>query len=232
VENNSKRKLTLSIAAVWIGLFAIVTILFVYLRIFSEPITIPVTKTVQPLPSDSNPYWQESIPLPTLQPDYLPTPAIIPTRTYLPTFTPAPFLILTPIDRPLADLIILHIGDPTCVHDDLEDNPRSYLTMPLIIRNVGLASSHSFRFEVYVLLGPKSYNLGEWADRFNGSIGSPDLFIGNLDPGKDKTFTLAIDLKGIASFGIMAVANSGSSPVLEINKSNNQAVRYFNFYCN
>jgi hypothetical protein len=106
--------------------------------------------------------------------------------------------------------------------------------LTVIVRNIGEASTHSFgSFDVgvYILLGQSSYSLTEWADKYGGVIGSPNLAISNLDPNWDGKFTLAIDMKEITNFGIKAVANPGENFIPEMDRENNTLIKYFSIYC-
>jgi len=111
---------------------------------------------------------------------------------------------------------------------------RRYLRLTIIVRNIGRGSTHYFgpvNVGVYIVLGQREYSLDEWAQEFNGVIGDPPLRISNIDPNRDITIALAIELVEHMRFGIKVDANSGENPIPETDTMNNTLVRYFSLYC-
>ena len=88
-----------------------------------------------------------------------------------------------------------------------------------------------FDISISLILGQMRYTLGEWATTFNGVIWSPNLTIPNLNPKRDVSLLLEIDLKGNIKFGIEATANSGTNPIPETNTTNNVLTKYFSVQC-
>lgn len=186
------------------------------------PTTIPTSK-----------YQPEVIPAPT----YAYTPSPVWTPTVLPTDTPAPTptITSTPVKGVLPDLIVTGISDPKCTPDHIGTTTGVYVKFTIFVRNIGHASTYSFGpFElgVSLILGQTYYGLDEWASRFNGVVGNLNLRITNLAPNQDVAVAVELDLKGNATFGIQAVANSGANPIPETDTTNNTLVKYFSsIYC-
>jgi hypothetical protein len=234
MTDNSKLKYSILVAIAGIGVIAIFAIIGVFAFLFSPP-SKPTPTVLPPTLSPSKQYQPEIIPLSTYTPNPARTSTVTPTHTLVPTFTPTttpPYV--PPVGKPLPDLIIANISDPVCASSNVDETPRNYIKLTVIVRNIGDASTHpfgSFDVGVYILLGQASYSLDEWANRYGGVIAYPNLTISNLDPNRDRTFTLAIDRKGITKFGIKAVANSRENAVPEMDRENNTLIKYFSVNC-
>jgi hypothetical protein len=221
--------------SVILGILAICVVVMAFILVIFPPTLKPAPTITPPASVPSKKFQPEIIPLSTYTPNPARTATVMPTDTLVPTLTATttpPYV--PPIGKPLPDLIISRIGEPVCKQDVYEEVPRSYLTLTVIVRNIGDASTHSFGpFDVgvYILLGQSSYSLAEWADTYGGVIGSPNLTISNLDPNWDRKFTLAIDMKGITNFGIKAVANPGENFIPEMDRKNNTLIKYFSVNC-
>ena len=213
-----------------LGIVAICVLIIVF-----EPAILPMLSRSTPTATQSSAilsrrYQPEVIPPQTDTPNPVLTATNMPTDTPIPTITSTFTLTPTPIDKPLPDLIVAGISDPVCAKGYFGDTLRNYVKLKMIIRNIGHASTHyfgSFDVGVYVLVGQSSFGLDEWADKFNGVIASPNLKISNLDPNRDVTFTLAIDIKGMKEFGIKVIANSGANPIPEMDTVNNALIKHF-----
>jgi hypothetical protein len=126
------------------------------------------------------------------------------------------------------------ISDPTCTHDDRPDTQKAFIKFTVFVRNIGRARTYSFgRFSVGIslILGQRYYGLDEWASKFNGLVSSSGSTVYNLNPNADLELKVALDLKGNTSFGIEAIANSGSNPIPESDTTNNRYTQYFSIDC-
>ena len=158
------------------------------------------------------------------------TPTDTPVSTFTPTLTPANALI----NQRLPDLIVTGISDPTCTHDNRPDTLKAFIEFTVYVRNIGRARTYSFgRFSVNIslILGQRYYGLDEWASKFNGLIYNSNLTIFNLNPNSDIELKVGLDLKGNTTFGIEAIANSGSNPIPESDTTNNRYTQYFSIDC-
>jgi len=212
-----------------IGLFAILAILVAFSSLFILPKPKLVSTVIQDTPISSEQYKPEVIPFSSTLSASARTSTPVPANTHI--SNPTPIITRPPIslNKSLPDLVVTGISDPVCESGYVEDVLRDYLKFKVVVRNIGRTSTHSFDVNVYILVGSRSYPLSEWANKFNGVIGSPNILISNIEPSKDATFTLAIDISGITKFGIKVVANSGVSPIPELDMANNTLIKYFQF---
>jgi len=197
-----------------------------------QRISKPIPTVVLPTSSPSDNYHPEIIPLFTL------TPAPTWTATAAPTTTPpatrTPFILPTLVfdSQPLPDLIVSGISDPVCATEYEGDH--TILRFSIFVRNIGRASTRyfgPFDVGVYLILGQRHYSLDEWAEQFNGLVGSSVTEVYNLNPNDDIKFTVVIDLIGNKDFGIEVIANSGENPIREADMTDNTLIKYFSVYC-
>jgi hypothetical protein len=232
---NSKSNFTLPVIAIIIGVIGIVVTIIVFAFVFSPPaleLTPTVTQPTSSLLGFSSPYQPESLPLPTYTPGPTHTSTIVPTNTPAPTRT---LIVLPTLESnsqvlPLPDLTVTGISDPICAPDRIG----TILEFTIFVRNIGQASTRyfgSFGTDVYLLLGQRRYGLDEWAEKFDGVVGSSVTEVFNLNPGDDIKFTVVIDLKGNKDLGIEVIANSGENPIREADTTNNTLTKYFSVYC-
>lgn len=157
--------------------------------------------------------------------------------TATPTSTATLFLEETPtltVTPRLPDLVVLAISAPTCVSDHRSGSTQKYVRQTVTIRNIGAGSTTSFGTfsnRVTFIFGGQRYSLEDWATRYNGIIGTPDLNITALDPNEDANLTLNVDLQGNKSYGIEVVANSGAKTIAEGNLANNSLTQNFTSNC-
>lgn len=148
------------------------------------------------------------------------------TETSMPTGTPT--LTPTPL---LPDLEVLAISGPTCVSDHRSGSTKKYVRQTVTIRNIGAGSAGTFSNRVTFIFGGQRYSLEDWASRYNGIIGTPDLNIAELGPNDDATLTLNVDLQGNKSYGIEVIANLGSKTIAEATFANNDLTQNFTSNC-
>lgn len=192
----------------------------------------PTVTAMPPTALPTGEYQPEIIPAPTdtYTPSPVWTPTIPPTDTPAPTFT----VTSTPVKGALPDLIVTGISDPKCTRGHIDTTVGNFVKFTIFIRNIGHASTYSFGpfdLGVSLILGQTHYGLAEWASRFNGVVGNPNLSISSLEPNGDIAVTVELDPKGNTTFGIEAVANSGANPIPESNTANNTLIKYFTMYC-
>jgi hypothetical protein len=235
MAKDHEQKHILPVIAALVGVMAIIVVIGVFVVVISPPTSEPAPTAAQPTLIPSRQYQPEVLPLSTFTPNPERTFTVTPTDKPAPASTVTPTLsYVPPIGKPLPDLTIVSIGDLVCASSDLDTSPRSFIKLTVVVRNIGQASTHTFGpfgVGVYMLLGQSSYSLDEWANTYGGLIGSPNLTISNLDPNRDRTFTLAINLNGIRNFGIKVVANSGANPIHEMDRENNTLIKYFSSRC-
>lgn len=153
----------------------------------------------------------------------------------LPTNTPVPTLtqIVIPTlvsNSQLPDLTVTAISDPICV----PETEGTIIEFNVFVRNIGKAGTSNFgRFNigVYFILGQSKYSLNEWAEQFNGVVGTSNMEVFNLGPGQDIKLTVVIDLLGNKNLGIEVIANSGENPIREMDMTDNTLLKYFSVYC-
>lgn len=231
MTDNSRINHTLSLIFIIVGVIGILATLAVFAFVLSPPPTESTPTAIQPTSSPANSsflFQPESIPLLTFTPPPPRTSTSVPTNTPFPTRTP--FLLPTiAIDSQLLqlpDLTVTAISDPVCA----TEYEGTKLRFSILVRNIGDASTRyfgSFSTDVYLLLGERRYSLNEWAEKFNGVVGSSVVDVANLNPGEDIKFTVVIDLKGNKSFGVEVTANSGENPIREADTTNNTLIKYF-----
>lgn len=227
MTNNPKPKLPIQVIFAILLLVATITVGFVVLLVIFKPsiTTIQLPNLISPTQTLSKtPVVLTDTPSPTR------TSTNIPTDTSTPTVAPSLTPTYTPIAKPLPDLTVTGISDPVC----LRDGRSGSVELTIVVRNMGRGATRSFgRFDVRInlILGQRHYGLDEWASRFNGVIGSSNPEIVNLNPNADVELKIALDLKGNSIFGIEALANSGSNPILESDTTNNTLIKYFSIYC-
>ncbi len=194
----------------------------------------------QPAPTEASPtstrrsasYQPETLPLATYTPPPTRTATAVPPPTPLPTRTP--FILPTiAFDSPLLllpDLTVTGISDPLC----LPERGGTIIELSVFIRNIGRAGTRhfgSFPVDVFLLMGQQRYELDEWAQKFNGVIGTSNLEIASLGANEDVKLTLVLDLKGNKSFGVEALVNSSDDPIREEDMTNNSLTKYFSVKC-
>jgi hypothetical protein len=235
MSSNFKSKQSLLAAIALIGILTAIFIAVLGFQHAALPLILkPIATAVQPTASPLSGYQPEVIPFPTDPSVPTQSATITPTITPNPTRTLIVIPTLVAINQLLPDLTVAGIGDPKCASSNVEGTLRRYVKLTLVIRNIGRVSTNyfgSFDVGVYIILGQRSYGLDEWAGKFNGVIGNPLIKIAALSPKQDVSYTLAIDTKGNKNFGIMAVVNSGSSPIRETDTNNNTLIKYFSVYC-
>lgn len=235
MANNPQSNYTIPVIAVIIGVIAIFVTIVAFALVFSPPTLKPMPTVLQPTSSPSslsNPYQSESIPFPTYTPAPTQTATIAPTST--PFLTRTPFILPTIASNsqllPLPDLTVMGISDPVCVPDRVG----TIIEFSIFVRNIGRASTRDFGpFDtgVYLILGQSRYGLDEWAEQFNGVVGSSVAEVFNLNPDEDIKFTVVIDLKGSKDLGIEVTANLGENPIREADMTNNTLIRHYSIYC-
>ena len=193
-------------------------------------ISKPTPTAIQPTSSASSQYQPEIIPILTHTPAPTQTGTGMPTNTPLPTPTPF-FLPTIEFDNvPLPDLIVSGLSDPVCA----TEYEGTKLRFSIFVRNIGFASTRnfgSFDTGVFLILGDRHYSLDEWAQEFNGVVGSSIVEVASLSPDQDIKFTVVIDLIGNKDFGIEVTVNSGENPIREEDRTNNTLIRYFSVNC-
>ena len=178
-------------------------------------------------------YQPEVIPVQTDIPNLIPTLTILPTHTPLPTLTPT-LTPTIPITGPLPDLTVTGISDPICTQNHIGTTTGKFLNFTIYVRNIGRVSTRSFGtfdVEIFLFLGQTHYSLDEWANSFNGVVGSSNLKISNLNPNAGISLKLEIDLMGHTDFGLQVIANSGVNTIPEANTANNTLIESFSIYC-
>lgn len=235
MANNSQINHTLSLIFIIVGVVGIIGTVAVFAFVLS-PTPADLTPTaVQPTssqPSSSVPFQPESIPLATYTPPPARTMTRVPTNKPFPTRTPfvLPTIAVDSQLLQLPDLTVTAISDPLCA----TEYEGTKLRFSIFVRNIGQASTRyfgSFNTDVYLILGQRRYSLDEWAEKFDGVVGSSIVEVANLDPGEDIKFTVVIDLKGNKGFGVEVTANSGENPIREADTTNNTLLKYFSVYC-
>ena len=189
-----------------------------------------IPTAIQPTSSPSNGYQPEILPLSTFTPVPTQTATAAPPNTALPTRTPFILPTLAFDSQPLPDLTVTGISDPVCA----TEYEGTKIRFSIFVRNIGRVRTRpfgSFDTDVYLILGQRRYSLDEWAEQFNGVIGSSLTKIDNLNPDQDIRFTVVIDLIGNKDFDVEVVANSGESPIREADTTNNTLIKYFSGYC-
>lgn len=223
------------VAAVVVGVISIVVIAAAFPNIVSpldsRPTPTVWQTTVSPTVSSSS-YQPELLPPPTYTPPPTRTSTPVPTNTPLPTRTP--FVLPTiAFDSPLLllpDLTVTGIGNPICV----PDRKGTIVEIGIFIRNIGRAGTRyfgSFHVDVTLLMGRQRYGLDEWAQKFNGVIGTSNMEISSLDANADVKLTVVLDLKGNKDFGVEVLVNSGDDPMREEDMTNNSLTKYFSAQC-
>ena len=184
---------------------------------------------IQTNSSPSSGYQPEILPFPTDVPNLTTSmglPTNTPISTIAPTFTPT-YMFLS---QPLPDLIVAGISAPVCA----TEYEGTKLRFSIFVRNIGRARTRSFGAfdtDVFLILGQRRYSLGEWAEQFDGVVGSSVTKIFNLNPNDDIKFTVVIDIKGNKNFSIEVTANSGTNPIPEANTTNNTLIKSFSSNC-
>lgn len=235
MADNSRINHTLSLIFIIVGVIGILATLAVFAFVLSPPPAEPMPTAIQPTSSPASssfPFQPESIPLLTFTPPPARTSTSVPTNTPFPTRTPflLPTIAVDSRSLQLPDLTVSAISEPVCA----AEYEGTKLRFSIFVRNIGDASTRyfgSFSTDVYLLLGQRRYSLDEWAEKFNGVVGSSVVNVANLDPGEDIKFTVVIDLKGNKSFGVEVTANSGENPIREADTTNNTLIKYYSVYC-
>ncbi len=235
MADNSRINHTLSLVFIIVGVIGILATVAVFAFVLSPPPAEPTPTALQPTSSPANssiPFQPESIPLLTYTPPPTRTSTSVPTNTPFPTRTP--FILPTiAVDNQLLqlpDLTVSAISDPVCA----TEYEGTKLRFSIFVRNIGQASTRyfgSFDTDVYLILGQRRYSLDEWAEKFDGVVGSSIVEIFNLNPNDDLKFTVVIDLKGNKDFGIEVIANSGENPIREADTTNNTLIKYYSASC-
>ena len=193
-------------------------------------ISKPKPTLIPPTSGLSNSYQPESLPPPINSPVPTQTATSVPTNTPAPTRTPViPPTLILPYNQ-LPDLTVSGISEPVCA----TEYEGTKLRFSIFVRNIGRARTRPFGpfdTEVFLILGQRRYSLDEWAEKFNGVIGSSVTKVFNLNPGGDMKFMVVIDLIGNKEFGIEVIANSGEKPIRESDITNNTLIKYFSVYC-
>ena len=234
MATNPKPKFPLEIIFLIIVLMGAIgfTLMAVGPELFAQ-ILRPTPTVIQSTSIPATSYKSEIIPASTDSPDPTQTSTTPPMDTPAPTLTPT-LLPTASINRPLPDLTVTGISEPICTPVHIGETEGNFLKFTVVVRNVGHGSTRHFGLfdvGVFVVLGQQHYSLDEWATKFDGVISVPQLKIYNINPNKDISLTLILDLKGNTKFGIEAVANSGANPVPELNTANNTLIKYFSVYC-
>jgi len=230
MANNSRSKFSIPVIAIIIGIIGVCVTVVAFAFVFSPPAFKQTPSAVLPTAISSSRYQPEIIPIPTDTLDLSGTATNMltdaPVTTFSPTLTPTSTLI----NGPLPDLIVTGLSDPFCVPDHIG----TIFRFTFFVRNIGRAPTRSFGpFDVgvYIILGQRTYELDEWAAKFNSVVGTSNLEISNLNPNGDIKLTLVIDLIGNRDFGIEVKANSGANPVPEADTTNNALIKYYSAYC-
>jgi hypothetical protein len=228
---NSKRPIQAVVALV--GILALVLVVFIAFGPEMRPMILRSTLTaIPPTSSPSSGYQPEVIPpptytqSPTMTATNVPTNAPVPTRTLI----GIPTLVSDSRLLPLPDLTVTGISDPACA----PEFGRTTLRFTIIVRNIGRAGTlyfGAFDVGVFIILGQQRYGLDEWKTKFDGVVGTSNLKVFNLKPDQDVKFTVVLDLKRNAKFGIEAMANSGGNPIREADMTNNTLIKYYSVYC-
>lgn len=230
---DSESRFPIEVVLVIIATMVAICVLLVFVgpELFSE-ISRPAVATFTPTPvnpsSPTRQYSPEIIPVLTDTPDL--ARAAVPTQTSTPVSTPTFTPTIASLNVVLPDLAVTGISDPVC----LPDRVGSIVEFNIYVRNIGRVSTRSFGafdVRVFLILGERQYGLDEWAEKFNGVIGTTNMRISSLNPGKDSKLTVALDLKANSQFGIKAVANVGTTIISESDTSNNTLIKYFSVYC-
>lgn len=232
VMTNSRSDYAFSVTAILVGIIGIIATVLVFTLELSPPTPEPTPTVTQPPSMPSGGYQPEIIPLTTHTAASPQTLTVAPTNTPLPTRTPfvLPTIVSTSQLLQLPDLIVTGLSEPVCVPDRIG----TIYEFTFYVRNIGRASTRSFgSFDVgvYLILGQVRYGLDEWAEEFDGVVGTSRLEVPNLNPNDDLKFTVVIDLKGNKDFGVEIIANSGESPIREADTTNNTLIKYFSGYC-
>jgi hypothetical protein len=231
MANNQDPKSSFPIAAVIVGIIAIVAVLGVF-AIEISPTTTSTPTPAALLPtstSSSGLYLPEVIPPSTDLAEPTQTATNVPANTPVPTQT----LLVIPTlvsNRDLPDLTVTAISDPVCV----PDYETTVLEFTIFVRNIGKASTRNFgafAVDAFFILGQRRYSLEEWDTLFNGLIGTSITDVFYLGQDQDIKFTVVIDLKGNKNFGIEVVVNSGENPIREADTTNNTLIKYFSGHC-
>lgn len=230
MANNPRSNSPILPVAVIVGVLGICAAVAVFALEISPPDTIPTPAAIQPTSTLSSPYQPEIVPLPTHTPGPTQTVTPAPTITPFPTRTPYVLPTFAFYSQPPPDLTVTHISHPICV----PGRAGTILEFYIFVRNIGRAGTYyfgSFDVAVDLILGQRHYGLDEWAEQFDGVVGSSDMTISNLDPDEDIKLTVVIDLKGNKSFGIEVTVNAGEKPIREADTTNNTLTEYFSANC-
>lgn len=235
MTNNSQPNHTISVIAIIIGVIGILAAVVAFAFVLSPPVKEPTSTVIQPTSSPASspvPFQPESIPVATYTPAPTRTATSLPTTTPFPTRTPfvLPTIAVDSQLLQLPDLTVTAISKPVCA----TEYDGTKLRFSIFVRNIGQASTRyfgSFETDVYLILGQRRYSLEEWAEKFNGVVGSSVAEVFNLNPNDDIKFTVVIDLKGNKDFGVEVTANSGENPIREADTTNNTLIKYFSGYC-
>lgn len=197
-------------------------------------ISRPTSTALPPtsLPTSTRPYLPEIIPAPTETLDQARAFAKVASPTPRPPVivTPVFTWTSTPPSGPLPDLTVTGITTPVC----LPDREGEIVEFNIYVWNIGRARTRpygSFHVDVALIMGQRQYSLDEWAEQFDGVIGSSKMELANLNPGDDLKLTVVLDLKGNNNFGIQAIVNAGEYPLPELDTTNNSLTRNFLIYC-
>lgn len=235
MADHSRLNHTLSLVFITLGVIGIFATVAVFAFVLSPPPADLTPTAIEPTPSPASslmPYQPESIPLATYTPAPARTSTGVPTNTPFPTRTPfvLPTIAVDSQLLQLPDLTVSAISDPLCA----TEYEGTKLRFSIFVRNIGQASTRyfgSFDTDVYLILGQRRYSLDEWAEKFDGVVGSSITEVFNLNPNDDIKFTVVIDLKGNKGFGIEVTVNSGENPIREADTTNNTLIEYFSGYC-
>lgn len=235
MADHSRINHTLSLIFIIVGVIGIFVTVAVFAFVLSPPPAESTPTAIQPTSSPANssiPFQPESIPLVTYTPAPTRTSTGLPPNTPFPTRTPfiLPTIAVDSQLLQLPDLTVSAISDPVCA----TEYKGTKLRFSIFVRNIGQASTRyfgSFDTSVYLILGQRRYSLDEWAEKFDGVVGSSVTEVFNLNPNDDIKFAVVIDLKGNKGFGVEATANSGENPIREADATNNTLIEYFSIYC-
>lgn len=232
MTNTSRVNHVFSVTAIVVGVIGIIAVVAAFAFVLSPPTLSPMPTATQPVSIPSSGYQPEVIPLVTHTPAPARTSTSLPVNTPPPTRTPfvVPTIAIDSQLLQLPDLTVTAISDPVCA----TEYEGTKLRFSIFVRNIGHASTRyfgSFDTDVYLILGQRRYSLDEWAEKFDGVVGSSVVEVVNLDPDQDIKFTVVIDLKGNKGIGVEVTANSGENPIREADMTNNTLIKYFSGYC-
>ena len=235
MANNPKPKLPIQVIfAILLAVAAISTVVIVFASRVMPMILVPTPTTIQTPTATLTilppPSFTETAIVPTNNPTLTGTSTMTATNTPAFTFTPT----YTSTAQLLPDLTVTSISASACTRDQRVVPEKLYVSLSMIVRNVGPGSTHPFgpfSVRVNLILGQHRYSLDEWASDFNGVIGSSSMDILTLGPNGDVKLNLSIDLKGNTKFGVEVIANSGPNTVPELNRTNNTLIQGFSVTC-